>query len=163
MDLFDHARGQYLEATIFLPEYLLSSQGDRMAMAHSVEGRYPFLDHRVVEFAAKLPARVKMKVLDEKHILKRAVADLIPESVTRRKKQPYRAPDAVSLLGEPESGDRPRWAPPRSRSSFRSRVCGAGSTPRRPGTSWSNEWVGFRSTAFTISSVSMGSVCCWCS
>ena len=43
-----------------------------MAMAHSVEGRYPFLDHRVVEFAAKLPSNVKMKVLDQKHLLKRA-------------------------------------------------------------------------------------------
>jgi asparagine synthase (glutamine-hydrolysing) len=87
------SQGQYLEATYFLPGYLLSSQGDRMAMAHSVEGRYPFLDYRVVEFAAKLPANMKMKVLDEKYLLKRASEGLVPESIVRRVKQPYRAPD----------------------------------------------------------------------
>jgi asparagine synthase (glutamine-hydrolysing) len=93
-----------------MPGYILSSQGDRMTMAHSVEGRFPFLDHRVVEFAAKLPPQLKMKVLDEKHLLKRAAGHLIPESVTRRKKQPYRAPDAVSLLGDSEGRGRPAWA-----------------------------------------------------
>jgi asparagine synthase (glutamine-hydrolysing) len=81
-----------------------------MTMAHSVEGRFPFLDHRVVEFAAKLPPQLKMKVLDEKHLLKRAAGHLIPESVIRRKKQPYRAPDAVSLLGDSEGRGRPAWA-----------------------------------------------------
>ncbi|MFH1919174.1 MAG: asparagine synthase (glutamine-hydrolyzing) [Planctomycetota bacterium] len=86
------ARAQYLEATSFLPEYLLSSQGDRMAMAHSVEGRFPFLDHRVVELCRAMSPRVKLCGLDEKHVLKRAVEDLLPESVWRRKKQPYRAP-----------------------------------------------------------------------
>src|SRR5262249_17732260 len=50
---------QYLEATGLLPGYILSSQGDRMAMAHSVEGRFPFLDHRVIEFACKIPAHLK--------------------------------------------------------------------------------------------------------
>jgi asparagine synthase (glutamine-hydrolysing) len=62
------AQAQYLEATIFLPEYLLSSQGDRVGMAHSVEGRFPFLDHRVVEFCNALAralqaARPARKVL----------------------------------------------------------------------------------------------------
>jgi asparagine synthetase B (glutamine-hydrolysing) len=57
---------------ISLPSYLLSSQCDRMAMAHSVEGRYPFLNYRVVEFGAKLPLRLKMKVLNQKYLLKRA-------------------------------------------------------------------------------------------
>ena len=65
-----------------------------MAMAHSVEGRYPFLDYRVVEFAAKLPANVKMKVLNEKYLLKHACEGIIPDSIRRRRKQPYRAPDA---------------------------------------------------------------------
>jgi asparagine synthase (glutamine-hydrolysing) len=70
-----------------------------MAMAHSVEGRYPFLDYRVVEFAAKLPPNLKMKVLDQKHLLKRAFGGLIPESITRRPKQPYRAPDGKCFFG----------------------------------------------------------------
>jgi asparagine synthase (glutamine-hydrolysing) len=87
------SQGQYLEATYFLAGYLLSSQGDRMAMAHSVEGRYPFLDYRVVEFAAKLPSSLKMKVLNEKYLLKRACEGLVPDSIIRRTKQPYRAPD----------------------------------------------------------------------
>jgi asparagine synthase (glutamine-hydrolysing) len=96
-------QAQYLESTIFLPGYLLSSQGDRMAMAHSVEGRYPFLDYRVVELAARIPPRMKMKGLREKHLLKRAAQGLVPESVLRRAKQPYRAPDVASFF---PTGDR---------------------------------------------------------
>ncbi len=92
------ARAQYLEATIFLPEYLLSSQGDRMAMAHSVEGRFPFLDHRVVEFCNRLAPRLKLCGLDEKHLLKRAVGDLLPENVSSRPKRPYRAPIHASFF-----------------------------------------------------------------
>jgi len=87
-------QGEYLETNYFLSGYLLSSQGDRMAMAHSVEGRYPFLDYRVLEFAAKLPANLKMKVLNEKYLLRRACAGLVPDSILHRPKQPYRAPDA---------------------------------------------------------------------
>src|SRR2546429_7300173 len=52
--LFRSSRAQHLEITVFLSQYLLSSQGDRMAMAHSVEGRYPFLDFRMVEFCNRL-------------------------------------------------------------------------------------------------------------
>ena len=92
-------RAEYLEARYLLPGFILSSQGDRMAMAHAVEGRYPFLDHRVVEFAAKLPPNLKMKVLDQKHLLKQAAAGRIPESIRNRYKQPYRAPDGKSFLG----------------------------------------------------------------
>jgi len=92
-------RAEYLEAQYLLPGYILSSQGDRMAMAHSVEGRYPFLDYRVVELAAKLPARLKMRVLNQKYILKQACNRLVPPSIVKRYKQPYRAPDGKSLLG----------------------------------------------------------------
>ena len=91
-------QAQYLEAKYLLPGYILSSQGDRMAMAHSVEGRFPFLDHRVVEFASRLPVSLKMKVLNEKYLLKRCAAGLIPPSVAKRHKQPYRAPEACSFL-----------------------------------------------------------------
>jgi asparagine synthase (glutamine-hydrolysing) len=86
------ARAQYLEATIFMSEYLLSSQGDRMAMAHSVEGRFPFLDHRVVEYCNMLAPRLKLHGLKEKHLLKRIARDMVPEAVWRRPKRPYRAP-----------------------------------------------------------------------
>jgi asparagine synthase (glutamine-hydrolysing) len=86
-------QAQYLEATHLLPGYILSSQGDRMAMAHSVEGRFPFLDYRVVEFAGRIPPRLKMKVLNEKYLLKRCASGLVPPSVLQRSKQPYRAPE----------------------------------------------------------------------
>lgn len=93
-------QGEYLEAKYFLPGYLLSSQGDRMAMAHSVEGRYPFLDYRVVEFGAKLPVPLKMRVLNQKYLLKRACEGLVPESILRRPKQPYRAPEGKCFFDE---------------------------------------------------------------
>jgi asparagine synthase (glutamine-hydrolysing) len=97
-------RAQYLEVRTLLSGYLLSSQGDRMLMAHSVEGRFPFLDPDVVEYCNGLPPRHKLRVLDEKHVLKRAAADLLPEAILRRPKQPYRAPDAPSFTG-PDAPD----------------------------------------------------------
>ena len=100
-------QAQYLETTMLMPGYILSAQGDRMAMANSVEGRFPFLDYRVAELAASIPWRMKMKGLDEKHILKRAVAGLVPPAVLRRTKQPYRAPDAASFI--PENGRPPAY------------------------------------------------------
>lgn len=93
------SQAQYLEAAQLLPGYILSSQGDRVAMAHSVEGRFPFLDYRVVEFAGQIPPHLKMKVLNEKYILKLAAGKLIPVSVKKRPKQPYRAPEAQSFIG----------------------------------------------------------------
>ena len=69
-------------------------------MAHSVEGRYPFLNYRVVEFGAKLPLRLKMKVLNQKYLLKRASGGLVPESILRRSKQSYRAPDGKGFFDE---------------------------------------------------------------
>jgi asparagine synthase (glutamine-hydrolysing) len=92
-------RAQYLEMVLFMSGYLLSSQGDRMMMGNSVEGRFPFLDHRVVEHAATIPPKYKIRFLEEKHILKRAFADIIPEPVVKRPKQPYRAPIGPSFLG----------------------------------------------------------------
>jgi asparagine synthase (glutamine-hydrolysing) len=92
-------QSQYLEKTTLLSNYILSAQGDRMAMAHSVETRFPFLDYRVVEFAARLPVSLKMKVLNEKYLLKRAMSGLVPPSIVNRKKQPYRAPEGRSFVG----------------------------------------------------------------
>lgn len=94
------AKAQWLEITIFLAEYLLCSQGDRMGMAHSVEGRFPFLDHRVIEFAAQLPPQYKIRGMDEKHILKRAMRDLLPDEIWNRPKRPYRAPIHKSFFVE---------------------------------------------------------------
>lgn len=92
------SRAQWLEMTTLLPGYILASQGDRMLMANSVEGRFPFLDADVVESAGRLPSRHKLLGLDEKHILKQAFADLVPAEVLSRAKQPYRAPDAASFF-----------------------------------------------------------------
>jgi asparagine synthase (glutamine-hydrolysing) len=91
------ARDQYLEVRTLLSGYLLSSQGDRMLMANSVEGRFPFLDRNVARLAESLPPGYKLRVLDEKHVLKRAARGVVPEDVLARKKQPYRAPDALSF------------------------------------------------------------------
>jgi asparagine synthase (glutamine-hydrolysing) len=98
----DLAKSQYLETSIFMSGYLLSSQGDRMAMGNSVEGRYPFLDYRVIEFCAKLPDNQKLNSLNEKFILKKLSLGKIPPSISNRPKQPYRAPIA-SILGSANS------------------------------------------------------------
>lgn len=92
-------QAQYLESRFLLPGYILSSQGDRMAMAHGVETRFPFLDHRVVEFAAALPPEMKLKGLSEKHILREAAKNLLPARIGARAKQPYRAPDSAAFAG----------------------------------------------------------------
>ena len=76
-----------------------------MAMAHSVEGRFPFLDHRVVQLAASIPPNLKMKVLNEKYILKRCAEHLIPRSVEKRPKQPYRAPEGKSFFSNGRGRD----------------------------------------------------------
>ena len=99
------SRGQWLEMTTLLAGYILASQGDRMLMANSVEGRFPFLDRDVVDFANALPARHKLFGLEEKYLLKRGFADLVPDDILHRPKQPYRAPDAASFF----ASDRPAW------------------------------------------------------
>ncbi len=93
------AQAAYLEIATLLPGYLLSSQGDRMAMAHGVEGRFPFLDHRLFAFAAALPERSKLRGLREKDILRRWAASALPAAAAQRPKQPYRAPDAPAFFG----------------------------------------------------------------
>lgn len=92
------SQAQYVEMKTLLAGYLLSSQGDRVAMANSIEGRFPYLDHNVVELCATIPPRLRMKVLTEKHILRESMKDLLPEGIGTRTKQPYRAPDAASFF-----------------------------------------------------------------
>lgn len=94
-------KAQFIEATTFMPMYLLSSQGDRMAMAHAVEGRYPFLDHHVIEWINQLPTNMKIRNLQgEKYILKQIARNLIPKSILDRPKQPYRAPIQATFAAE---------------------------------------------------------------
>ena len=94
------ARAQWLETTVFMSGYLLSSQGDRMAMANSVEGRYPFLDYRVIEYCSSLPDKLKLNGLNEKYLLKKLMTGRIPESIVKRPKQPYRAPISSVFMGK---------------------------------------------------------------
>jgi asparagine synthase (glutamine-hydrolysing) len=99
-------QAQWLEVNTLLSGYLLSAQGDRMLMGNAVEGRFPFLDHRVIAVAQRIPERLRLRGLDEKFVLKRAARGLVPESVLRREKFPYRAPAPLSLVGD----GAPSWA-----------------------------------------------------
>jgi asparagine synthase (glutamine-hydrolysing) len=92
------ARDQYVEAHTLMSGYLLSSQGDRVAMANSVEGRVPFLDHRLIEFSNRLPANYKLRGLTEKYLLRESMRGELPDAVRTRSKQPYRAPDSASFF-----------------------------------------------------------------
>jgi asparagine synthase (glutamine-hydrolysing) len=92
------SQAQWLEIVLFMSGYLLSTQGDRVSMANSVEGRYPFLDYRVMEFCALLPPKYKMNGLNEKYLLKKIMAGRLPERVLKRNKQAYRAPISNSLF-----------------------------------------------------------------
>jgi asparagine synthase (glutamine-hydrolysing) len=94
-----HARAAWLEMTTLLTPYLLAAQGDRMAMAHGVELRVPYLDHRVVEFAARLPASSKLRGLRDKVLLRRWATRVLPPPIARRPKQPYRAPGVAPFFG----------------------------------------------------------------
>ena len=93
-------RAQYLEIMTFFRSYLLHAQGDRMLMANSVEGRFPFLDHRVAEFAARLPESLRLRVLHDKYALRRFASTVLPEAAAMRPKQPYRAPILKAFVGE---------------------------------------------------------------
>lgn len=94
------AKAQYLEMEIFLSNYLLSSQGDRVAMAHSLEIRVPFLDYRLIDFMGRISARLKIKGLNEKFLLKKSFHGILPKKILNRAKHPYRAPISQSLLNE---------------------------------------------------------------
>lgn len=91
-------RAAFLEITTLLETYLLSTQGDRVAMASGVEGRYPFLDHRVFEYAARLPGAAKLDGPHDKLPLRRIAAALLPPEIANRAKQPYRAPEVAPFF-----------------------------------------------------------------
>lgn len=90
-------KAQWLEFRTLLAGYLLSSQGERMGLAHAVENRCPFLDPNVVKLAMSLNLRFD-DGYDEKHLLKTAFADALPKEITARHKHPYRAPDSAAFV-----------------------------------------------------------------
>jgi len=96
-DLSPIERTQVVEIETLLSSYLLSSQGDRVAMANSVEGRFVFLDHELIEFVSRIEPDRKMAGLREKAILKEVGRGMIPARILERKKFPYRAPDIESF------------------------------------------------------------------
>jgi asparagine synthase (glutamine-hydrolysing) len=93
-------RNQHLEMRTLLQGYLLSSQADRMSLAHGIEGRYPFLDHELVDWAFHLPESYKLPLLSQKHLLREAFRGQIPTPIIDRPKQPYQAPDLSSFFSD---------------------------------------------------------------
>ena len=85
----------YLWAKTGLPAYILTMLGDRMEMAHSIEGRVPFLDHHVVEVICSQPVAQKIHGMTEKFVLREAVRDVITDTVYRRQKHPFLSPPAT--------------------------------------------------------------------
>jgi asparagine synthase (glutamine-hydrolysing) len=85
----------YLWSKTLLPGYLLTILGDRMEMAHSIEGRVPFLDHHVVEVIRSQPVNQKIHGMTEKYVLREAVRDVITDTVYRRQKHPFLSPPAT--------------------------------------------------------------------
>jgi asparagine synthase (glutamine-hydrolysing) len=92
-------RAQYLEVATFFQGYLLHAQGDRMLMGHAIEGRFPFVDVRLAELAARLPDSLRLRGLREKYALRRVAARLLPEQIHARPKIPYRAPIGGVFFG----------------------------------------------------------------
>jgi asparagine synthase (glutamine-hydrolysing) len=89
---------QYLEMRTLLAGYLLSLQGDRMLSAHGIEGRFPFLDHHVIEFLAGLPERFRLRGLRDKAIVREAFARDLPPEILLRPKFAFRAPELSAFL-----------------------------------------------------------------
>jgi asparagine synthase (glutamine-hydrolysing) len=84
----------YLWSRIHLPNFILTFLSDRMEMAHSIEGRVPFLDHLVAEYAAAIPIHMKINGMREKHVLREATRDVLIEPVYDREKHPFSTPPA---------------------------------------------------------------------
>jgi asparagine synthase (glutamine-hydrolysing) len=97
-------RAAYLELTTLLGNHLLAAQADRVGMAHGIEGRFPFLDHRVFENSVATRPQDKLAGLHEKIAVRRVAAEVVPPIVAQRPKQPYRAPEAAAFFA-----DEPEW------------------------------------------------------
>jgi asparagine synthase (glutamine-hydrolysing) len=101
----DIEKGQVLEIMTLMSNYLLSSQGDRMTMAHSVESRYPYLDLDFVKFVARLPENLKLRSLRDKFILRESYAADIPKAITQRPKVAYQAPELTAFFEDGKPHD----------------------------------------------------------
>src|SRR5215216_116437 len=88
----------YLDFKLRLSDHLISDHGDRMTLANSVEGRYPFLDIELVEFSTRIPPDLKLHNYIEKYILKRVAEDLLPREIVKREKFGFHAPGSSYLL-----------------------------------------------------------------
>ena len=95
-------RCQYLEMKTLLHGYLLNSQGDRMLSAHGVEGRFPYLDHHVIEFLAGMPESFRLRGLQDKAILREAFREDLPAGICERPKFAFRAPELSVFLADPD-------------------------------------------------------------
>jgi asparagine synthase (glutamine-hydrolysing) len=91
----------YLWAKTILPHYILSNLGDRMEMAHSIEGRVPFMDHHVAEYLQRVPVSLKIRGMTEKYILREAARDVLTKTVYERQKHPFLSPPATLHPEEP--------------------------------------------------------------
>ena len=91
----------YLWAKTILPHYILSNLGDRMEMAHSIEGRVPFMDHHVAEYLQRVPVSLKIRGMTEKYILREAAKDVLTSTVYERQKHPFLSPPATLPPEEP--------------------------------------------------------------
>jgi asparagine synthase (glutamine-hydrolysing) len=90
----------FVWAKSFLPNYILNLLGDRMEMAHSIEGRVPFLDHHVVECVCRAPVSLKIRGLTEKYLLREAARPAITETVYYRQKHPFLSPPVATVPSE---------------------------------------------------------------
>jgi len=90
--------GLFADLYLYLPDDLLTLT-DRVSMAHSLEVRVPFLDHRLVEFMARMPARFKVRGFQKKYLFRKAIASWLPKGHLNRPKQGFSVPMAAWLKG----------------------------------------------------------------
>jgi asparagine synthase (glutamine-hydrolysing) len=121
-------QGLYINSKTHLANFILTFLGDRMEMAHSIEGRVPFLDHHVADYAAHVPIAMKAKGFREKHILREAAKDVLIDEVYNREKHPFTSPPAggedpmMTMFGDVLASraldDQPIFDPARVRKAF---------------------------------------------
>jgi asparagine synthase (glutamine-hydrolysing) len=121
-------QGLYVNAKTHLANFILTFLGDRMEMAHSIEGRVPFLDHHVAHYAARVPIAMKTKGYREKHVLREATKDVLIEEVYNREKHPFTSPPAgpgdpmmtmlADVLASRALDEQPIFDPAKARQAF---------------------------------------------